>query len=242
MAADGDECDEKTALTITSFSDSPQIQPMGLGSSVLLQEHLPSVGVQSAPLTVRNAVSGEESKPGSNATRPRDARNGLRSAPGPEPLGGLATAVWQPFEAPVDGERCRRPLDGLPRLDIHAGGELDEKAAVNLVGACPRGGEERTGGPICGPAAQTPPLFCEHYREHEVRSWSDPPFVVGLDDQLPAVRAEFEVVVFDAADLRATAGVVEPQIFVPEELRLEFGREDSEERTGGAWLNDLNLK
>ena len=64
----------------------------------------------------------------------------------------LATAVWQTHEAPADGERCRRPIDSLPRLGILAGGEFDEEAAVEFVGAGPRGGAEKAGGTICGSA------------------------------------------------------------------------------------------
>jgi hypothetical protein len=45
--------------------------------------------------------------------------------------------MWQAHEAPADGERCRRPIDGLPRLGILADGEFDKEAAVERVGACP---------------------------------------------------------------------------------------------------------
>ena len=124
----------------------------------------------------------------------------------------LATAVWHALEAPVDGERCWRPLDDLPRLGIFAGGEFDEEAAVELVGACPRGGAEIAGGTICGSAAQSHLPAPETQREHEVSPWSDPPFAVGLDEEVPAVGAELEAVVSDAADLGATARVVEPQL------------------------------
>src|SRR5258705_7231882 len=117
-----------------------------------------------------------------------------------------------PHEAPADGERCRRPLDSLPRLGILAGGEFDEEAAVKLVGACPRGGAEITGGGICGSAAQSHLPAPESQREHEARPWSDPPFAVGLDEEVPSVGSELDAVVSDAADLCATARMVEPQL------------------------------
>ena len=90
----------------------------------------------------------------------------------------LATVLWEPLVASAKGERCRWPLDGLPGLDILAGGELDEESAVQLVGAFQRGGVERAGGPICGSAAQPPLLIRELDREHEVRSWSDLTFAL----------------------------------------------------------------
>ena len=72
-------------------------------------------------------------------------------------LGGLtwalATAGWQVHETPAEGERCRRPIDGLPRLGIFAGGELDEEAAAEIVGACSRGGVELADAGIRGSAA-----------------------------------------------------------------------------------------
>jgi hypothetical protein len=64
-------------------------------------------------------------------------------------------AVWLPLEASAEGERCRRPVDSLPRHVILADGELDEEAAVELVGACPRGGAGIAHGRICGSAAQS---------------------------------------------------------------------------------------
>ena len=93
----------------------------------------------------------------------------------------LATALLEPLEAPADGERCRRPVGSLPRLGILAGGEFDEEAAVELIGACSRGGVERTSGRICGSVAQSHLSAPETQREHEVRPWSDAPFAVGLN-------------------------------------------------------------
>jgi hypothetical protein len=86
------------------------------------------------------------------------------------------------------------------------------RAAALLVGACPRGGAEIAGGTICGSAAQPHLPASETQREHEVRPWSDAPFAVGLDQEVPAVGAELDAVVSDAADLGATARVVEPQL------------------------------
>jgi hypothetical protein len=51
-------------------------------------------------------------------------------------------AVWRARETPADGERRLPPLDDLPRLDVLAGDEFGEEAAVELAGACPRGGAE----------------------------------------------------------------------------------------------------
>jgi hypothetical protein len=50
----------------------------------------------------------------------------------------LATALCKTREAAADGEECRGPLDGLPRVGFCAVGEFDEELAVELVGACPR--------------------------------------------------------------------------------------------------------
>src|SRR5258705_10741474 len=109
-------------------------------------------------------------------------------------------AVCQALEAPADSEWCRRPLYGLPRLGIFAGGELDEEAAAELVGACPRGGVEMADTGIRGSAAQFHLPAPELQREHEARPWSDPPFAVDLDEEIPAVGAELQAVVSDAAD------------------------------------------
>lgn len=148
--------------------------------------------------------------------------------------------MWQPLETPADSERRRRPLDDLPRLDILAGGELDEEAAVKLVGTCPRGGAEIAGGPVCGSAAQRPLPFRELHRVDKARPWSDPLFAVGLDEEVPAVGAEREAVVFDAADLGATARVVKPPLAARLQLLLERGREEPEEGPGEARLHDMH--
>jgi len=47
--------------------------------------------------------------------------------------------VWPPLKLPTDGQGCRWPLDGLYRLGFLAGRKLDEKAAVEFVGAFPHG-------------------------------------------------------------------------------------------------------
>ncbi len=146
-------------------------------------------------------------------------------------------------EAPADGERCRRPLDSLPRLGILAGGEFDEEAAAEIVGACPRGGAELADTGIRRSAVQSHPPAPETQREHEVRSWSDAPFAVGLDGEIPAVGPELEAVVFDAADLGATARVVEPQLAGRTvELLHERIREDSAEGQAGARHDDAHLE
>ncbi len=129
--------------------------------------------------------------------------------------------MWQALEAPADGERCRRPLDSLPRIGILAGGEFDEEATAELVGACPRGGAEIAGGAICGSAAQSHLPAPESQREHEARLWSDPPSAVGLDEEVPTIGAELEAVVSDAADLGATAPMVEPQLARHDDAHLE---------------------
>ena len=43
--------------------------------------------------------------------------------------GALAKALCRTHEASTDRERRRRPIDGLPRFGILAGGELDEEVA-----------------------------------------------------------------------------------------------------------------
>ena len=155
----------------------------------------------------------------------------------------LATAVWQAHEAPADGERCWWPLDGLPRLGVFAGGELDEEAAVGLVGACPRGGAEIAGGSICGSAVQSHLPAPETQREHEARSWSNAPFAVGLDEEVPAVGAELEAVVSDADYLGSRARVVEPQLAGGTvELSHEPIREDPAEGQAGARHDDAHLE
>jgi len=151
--------------------------------------------------------------------------------------------VGRARETPADGERCRRPVGSLPRLGILAGGEFDEEAAVELVGACPRGGAEIAGGPICGSAVQSQPPAPETQREHEVRPWSDPPFAVSLDEEIPAVGGELEAVVFDADDLGARARVVEPQLAGGTvELSYEPIRKDPAEGQAGARHDDAHLE
>ena len=125
------------------------------------------------------------------------------------------------------GERCRRPRDVLPRLDILAGGQLDDEAAIHLAGSLRRGGLERASGPICWSATQAQLSFCELDREQETRSWSDPPFVVGHDEEVPAFGAELEAIVFDAADFGAGAQVIEPQ-FIGREPEDASGKETEE--------------
>ena len=124
----------------------------------------------------------------------------------------LTTAGWQVRETPADGERCRRPLDSLSRFSIFAVGEFDEEAAVELAGACPRGGVERAGGTICGPAIQPHVPAPESQRKHEVRSWTDPPFAVGLNEEVPAIGAELKPVGSNAAYSGARARMIEPQL------------------------------
>jgi hypothetical protein len=75
---------------------------------------------------------------------------------------------------------------------------------------------EITHGTICGSAAQRPLPLREQDREHEARPRSDAPFAVCLDEKVPAVGAEFEVVVSDVAGLRAATRVVEPKFAAPE--------------------------
>jgi hypothetical protein len=99
--------------------------------------------------------------------------------------------VGRAHEAPADGERRRRPIGGLLRFGILAGGELDEEAAAELVGSGSRAGAEIAGSTICGSAAQSQMLTPECQREHEACRWSDPPFAVGLDKKIPAIGAEF---------------------------------------------------
>jgi hypothetical protein len=143
----------------------------------------------------------------------------------------------------VDGERCRRPIDGLPRLGIFAGGELDKEATVELVGAYPRDGVEITDGGIRGSAAQSHPLAPETQREHEARPGSDATFAVGLDEEVPAVGPKLEAVVFNAADLGATARVVETQLAgrTVEPLHERI-REDPAEGQGEARHDDVHLE
>jgi hypothetical protein len=151
--------------------------------------------------------------------------------------------VWRAHEAPADGERCRRPLDGLPRLGILAGGEFDEEAAAELVGACPRGGAEIAGGTICGLAAQSHLPAPKTQREHEARLWSDPPFAVGLNEEVPTVGSELDAVVADAADLGATTRVVEPQLAGGTvELLHERIRENPAEGQAQARHDDAHLE
>ena len=119
---------------------------------------------------------------------------------------------WQAREASPDGERRWRPLNDLPRLGIFAGGKLDQEAAVEHVGAGPRSGLEIAGGTISWSAAQRPLPFREQDREDEACPWSDATFAVGLEQEVPAVGAKFEAVLSDAADPRASARVVEPQL------------------------------
>ena len=121
-------------------------------------------------------------------------------------------SLWQAREASPNGERRRRPLDDLPRLGIFAGGELDEEAAIEHVGAGPRGGVEIAGGPIPWSAAQRPLSFREQDREHEACPWSEPTFAVGFEQEVPAIGAEFEVVLTDHPDPGARACLVEPQL------------------------------
>ena len=120
--------------------------------------------------------------------------------------------MWQAREASPDGERRRRPFNDLPRLGIFAGGKLDQEAAVEHFGAGARGGLEIAGGPISWSAAQRSLPFREQDREHEACPWSDPTFAVDLEQEIPAVGAEFEAVLSDAADPGARARVVEPQL------------------------------
>lgn len=169
--------------------------------------------------------------------------DGLTYALGGSPLGAWRLPCGRPHEAPADGERRRRPIDGLPRLGILASGEFDDEAAAELVGAGPRRGVEIAGGTICGSAAQSHLPAPESQREHEVRTRSDPPFAVGLDEEVPTVGPELDAVVFDAADLSATACVVEPQLaggtvkFPHEPIR-----EDSGEGAGQPWHDDAHLE
>jgi hypothetical protein len=44
--------------------------------------------------------------------------------------------------------RCWRPFEGLPRLDVFAGGEFDEEVAAELVGVYRRGGAEIADVPV----------------------------------------------------------------------------------------------
>ena len=151
--------------------------------------------------------------------------------------------MWRSDKAPADTERCRRPIDGLPRFGIFAGGKFDEEVAAELVGACPRAGAEIAGGTICGLAVQSHLPAPKTCREHEVRPWSDPPFAVGLDEEFPAVGAELEAVVFDAADLGARARVVEPQFAGGSvELLHEPIREDPAEGQAAAWHDNVHLE
>ncbi len=121
-------------------------------------------------------------------------------------------SLWQAREASPDGKRRRRPFDDLPRLGIFAGGKLDEEAAVEHVGAGARGGLEISGGSISWSAAQRPLPFREQDRKHEACPWTDPTFAVGLEQEIPAFGAEFEVVLSDHLDPGARARVVEPQL------------------------------
>ena len=151
--------------------------------------------------------------------------------------------MWRAHEAPADGERCRRPVGSLPRLGILAGGEFDEEAAAELVGACPRGGAEIAGGTIGGSAVQSHLPAPETRREHEMRPWRDPPLAVGLDEEFPAVGVELEAVVSDAADLGTTARVVEPQLAGGKVVLLhEPIREDPAEGQAAARHDDAHLE
>ncbi|MDT4965668.1 MAG: hypothetical protein QOJ64_405 [Acidobacteriota bacterium] len=149
----------------------------------------------------------------------------------------------QSLEAPADGERRRRPVGGLSRIGIRTGGEFDEEAAAELVGACPGSGAEIAGGNIRGSAVQSHLPAPETEREHEVRPWSDPPFAVGLDEEVPAVGGELEAVGFGAANPGATARVVEPQ-FTRGTVKLfhEPIREDPAEGQAGARHDDAHIE
>ena len=117
--------------------------------------------------------------------------------------------AWQSLESPADSERCWRPLDDLPRLGILAGGEFDEEASVERAGACLYGVVEIAHGLVCGSAAQRPLPFRQFDGEHEARPRSDPSLAVYLDEEVPAIGAEFKAVVPDAAAPGTTARVVE---------------------------------
>ena len=157
--------------------------------------------------------------------------------------GPLATARWQAREAPANGKRRRRPLDSLPRLGILAGGEFDEEAAAEFIGACPRVGAEIAVGTICGSAVQSHLPAPETRRKHEMRHWRDPSFDVGLDEEFPAIGAELEAVVSAPADLGARARVVEPQLAGGKVvLSHEPIREDPAEGQAAARHDDVHLE
>jgi hypothetical protein len=44
----------------------------------------------------------------------------------------ISAGLTRAREVPADGERRRRPIDGLPRFGILAGGEFDEEAAGEI--------------------------------------------------------------------------------------------------------------
>ena len=63
-----------------------------------------------------------------------------------------------------------------------------------------------------------------------MRWWSDAPFVVGLDEEGPAIGPEFNAVAFDVADVGARARVIKPQLAgCTAELLHERIRKDSAE-------------
>ena len=151
--------------------------------------------------------------------------------------------MWLAHEAPADGERCRRPLNSLPRVGILAGGEFDEEAADELVGAGALAGAEIAAGAICGLAAQSHLPAPQSQREHEARPWCDPAFAVSLDQEIPTVGAEFDAVVSDAADPGSTAPVVEPQLAGGAvELAHERIGENPAEGSGQPRHNDAHLE
>lgn len=166
----------------------------------------------------------------------------VESEVGLSPL-ALSDAVWEAREAPADGERRRRPLDGLPRLGVFAGGEFDHETAVEFLGAFPRGGVEMADCGIRGSAAQSHLPSPESQRKHEARSWSDAPFPVSLDEEVPAIGGQLEAVLPDGAGLGARAGVVEPQFAGRTvELGHEPIRENPTEGQGGARHDDAHLE
>jgi hypothetical protein len=145
-------------------------------------------------------------------------------------LGALPTAVWQARKTAADSERCRRPVNELPGLSVFASRQLDEEFAIETIGACPRSGLKIADAADRGSTAQFHPPATEARLEHEAGSRSDVPFAVGLERQIPAVRAEPEAVVTDVADLGALACVVEPHLAgSPVEPGHEPIREDPEE-------------